>query len=90
MSRYTLGADVALVTVGVGAVVLNKRSGVYWQANETAARLLSAVQRGEAIEDCIQQISREFHQPMAIVAEDISRLVESLTRSGLIKHVLGS
>ncbi|MGY0459573.1 lasso peptide biosynthesis PqqD family chaperone [Kitasatospora sp. cg17-2] len=82
MSR--LRADVTRTTTDTGTVLLDERTGRYFQLNATGATVLDALLNGatpDEITDALaaaQPVSREN------AAEDVTHLIAQLSRTGLV------
>ncbi|WP_251053320.1 MULTISPECIES: lasso peptide biosynthesis PqqD family chaperone [unclassified Streptomyces] len=82
MSR--LHADVTCTTTEDGMVLLNQRTGRYWQLNATGATVLQAFLNGSTL----QQISDALVQARPVSREhaeaDVNALIDHVTRAGLV------
>ncbi len=67
-----------------GLVLFSLAAGKLFRANRTGARIWSAITQGKDAELLAQELSNEFGITVSRAAEDISRFVQSLTRSDLL------
>jgi len=67
-----------------GLVLFSLTAGKLFRANRMGARIWSAVTQGEDAELLAQELSNEFGISVSRAAEDISRFLQSLTRSELL------
>ena len=80
-----LKTDISLCPTEHSAVVLNERTGQYWQLNETGASILGALLDARTPEDIAGRLadSRTVSRERALT--DVRSLVGSLTAAGLIE-----
>jgi hypothetical protein len=67
-----------------GVVLFSLTAGKLFRANRTGARIWSAIAQGKDAERLAQELSNEFGISVSRAAEDISRFLQSLTRSKLL------
>jgi hypothetical protein len=67
-----------------GLVLFSLTAGKLFRANRTGARIWSAITQGEDAELLALELSNEFGISVSRAAEDISRFLQSLTRSELL------
>lgn len=83
---FSLAAHVTLTETEHGAVLLDERTGRYWQTNGTAATVLRCLHEGGTIETAIAElVDRHPDLPNVRnqVAEDVDRLLDSLRAAEL-------
>jgi len=81
----TLGATVHATTTDTGTVLLDERTGRYWQLNPTGAHILRALLDGTAAHDIAQGLV-ERHTGLAPeqAERDVTALLEHLRAAGLV------
>jgi len=67
-----------------GLVLFSLTAGKLFRANRTGARIWSAISQGKDVELLAQELSNEFGISVTHAAGDISRFLQSLTRSELL------
>ncbi|HEY4085624.1 MAG TPA: PqqD family protein [Bryobacteraceae bacterium] len=67
-----------------GLVLFSLTAGKLFRANRMGARIWSAITQGEDAELLAQKVSNEFGVSVSRATEDISRFLQSLTRSELL------
>jgi len=78
--------DIHFRPIEHSAVILNERTGQYWQLNETAAYILQAVLTDTTKAEIADQIitARPVNRERALA--DIHSLLDELTRADLIEQ----
>ncbi|MEU2872764.1 lasso peptide biosynthesis PqqD family chaperone [Streptomyces olivoreticuli] len=82
MSR--LRADVTCCTTEDGMVLLDERTGQYWQLNATGAAVLRALLDGFTPEQITDRLTQTRPVDRDRAAADVTALVDELTRAGLV------
>lgn len=79
-----LGSDVSTVDTEHGTVLLDERSGRYWQLNPTGGRVMRTVLSGGTRADAVSALVAEFvvEQPQA--EADVAALLDGLRSAGLL------
>ncbi|MFF3336294.1 lasso peptide biosynthesis PqqD family chaperone [Streptomyces sp. NPDC002888] len=77
------GADVATAETDYGTVLLDERSGSYWELNPTATLVVRTLIDGGDEADAAAALVREFDIDRAQALRDVETLVEQLRGSGL-------
>ncbi|MEU8516127.1 lasso peptide biosynthesis PqqD family chaperone [Kitasatospora sp. NPDC048722] len=79
-----LSPDVTLTPTGSGAVVLDERSGRYFQLNRTGLHILRSLLDGRTAEEIATDLSERYPVTAAQVHTDIDTLRDSLRTAGLV------
>ena len=66
-------------------VVLNLNSGTYHGLNETAGRMLEALERADTVRQACAQIARAYGLDQNAIERDLCELCEALAERGLIE-----
>lgn len=82
MSR--LRTDVTCCTTENGMVLLEERTGRYWQLNATGAAVLQALLEGFTPRQIADQLTRTRPVTGDRATADVNSLLEQLTRAGLV------
>lgn len=77
-------AGVSATDTDYGAVLLDERSGDYWQLNPTAAAVVGLLANGRSPEQAAAALAEEFGVDEAQALEDVTSLVEQLRSAGLV------
>ncbi|MFI5617608.1 lasso peptide biosynthesis PqqD family chaperone [Streptomyces sp. NPDC051567] len=67
-----------------GMVLLDQRSGTYWQLNTTGAAVLRALLDGATAEEITEGLVRSRPVARERAAADVETLIGGLTRAGLV------
>ncbi|ATL68801.1 lasso peptide biosynthesis PqqD family chaperone [Nocardia terpenica] len=79
-----LRPDLVMTETDSGAVLLDQRTGQYWQLNETGAHTLRKLIRGTPAQDIAADFARRYGIAVTDAAADIAAVVERLTTTGLM------
>ncbi|MFE1437419.1 lasso peptide biosynthesis PqqD family chaperone [Streptomyces sp. NPDC058739] len=77
------GADVCTATTDYGTVLLDQRSGEYWELNPTATLVISTLMTGANEDEAATALMREYDVAEAQARDDVTALVAELRASGL-------
>jgi len=80
----TLRADVSLADTGTGLVLLDERTGRYWQLNGTGAFVLHQLLDGRAEAEVSALVRQRYVVDDDRAARDVGALVERLRGAGLL------
>ena len=83
---YRLGSHVSVIDTDGGTVLLNQRTGRYWQLNPTGAAVLQALRDGSGIDDAVRRLVAVYPAAADRVAGDVAALTESLLAAGVIER----
>ncbi|MGP3966827.1 lasso peptide biosynthesis PqqD family chaperone [Streptomyces sp. 6N223] len=67
-----------------GAVLLDQRSGDYWELNPTGALVVRTLMRGGEESDAVAALVEEFDVSTPRATQDVSDLLAHLRSSGLV------
>lgn len=84
--RWRLAEDVTLTDTESGAVLLDERTGRYWQTNGTGAIILRAVAHDAAVDDVIRAVRDGFPDATSDLGGDVRRFLEHLEHTELIRR----
>ncbi|MDJ1134845.1 lasso peptide biosynthesis PqqD family chaperone [Streptomyces iconiensis] len=86
--RLGLHPHITLTETGEGtAVLLNQRSGKYWQLNATALVVVRALQNGADEETAADQLAQAYPAGADQARGDVAALIATLTEAGaLTRH----
>jgi hypothetical protein len=76
-------ADVSATETEYGAVLLDERSGRYWQLNPTGAVVLRTLLAGGTPAEAVAALTDEFDVDQAQAGDDVGALVAQLRSAGL-------
>ncbi|MFE6866652.1 lasso peptide biosynthesis PqqD family chaperone [Kitasatospora sp. NPDC057692] len=79
-----LSPDVTLTPTDDGAVVLDERSGRYFQLNRTGLLILRSLLDGRSADEIAADLSGRFPVTPDRARSDVDRLYESLRTAGLV------
>jgi hypothetical protein len=79
-----LRAEVSAADTEYGTVLLDQRSGDYWQLNPTAALAVRRLLAGDTPEQAAAALAEEFDVARSRALLDVTALVERLTAARLV------
>jgi len=79
-----LRQGVALTSTEYGAVLLDERSGTYWQLNECGAVVVTALAEGRGQETAVERLLEEFDVERAEAEADVAELTRRLIEAEII------
>lgn len=77
------GADVCTATTDYGTVLLDQRSGQYWELNPTATLVIKTLMAGGDEGEATTALMREYEVSEDQARDDVTALVAELRASGL-------
>ncbi|MFJ8085682.1 lasso peptide biosynthesis PqqD family chaperone [Streptomyces sp. NPDC096205] len=77
------GTDVCTATTDYGTVLLDQRTGQYWELNPTATLVVSTLMAGGDADDATNALVREFDVTPAQARDDVTALIGELRAGGL-------
>ena len=80
--------DVTLAETPDGTVLLDGRSGRYWQLNPTGSRVLTWLLDGLSQDEAATCLADRHSLPLEKSAADVSSLVDQLRSAGLVLGVV--
>ncbi|SDD36247.1 lasso peptide biosynthesis PqqD family chaperone [Actinokineospora iranica] len=80
----SLRAEVSMATSALGAVLLDERTGKYWQLNRSGKQVLETLLAGGTLPDVVAAVTSVYRADPDTVAADAEDLVAHLLSSGLI------
>ena len=83
-----LKTDISICPTDHSAVVLNERTGQYWQLNETGANILGALLNGAAAEATADRIASVRPVTRERALADVRSLLDNLAAAGLIEAAI--
>ncbi|MFE5475028.1 lasso peptide biosynthesis PqqD family chaperone [Nocardia sp. NPDC056541] len=79
-----LTAHVDLAKTDNGAILLNSRTGAYWEVNDTGRHIIEALIESGSREAAAQAIVEKFDVSLEQAEADIKKIVEELSEAGLL------
>ena len=79
-----LRPDIATTATDDGLVLLNERTGRYWQLNSTGADVLHALLAGDDVDHIAQDLVTRYRIDVKQARHDISALSEALHAAKLV------
>ncbi|WP_030807826.1 lasso peptide biosynthesis PqqD family chaperone [Streptomyces sp. NRRL S-337] len=76
-------ADVSTAETDYGTVLLDERSGDYWELNPTGTLVIRSLLDGGEEGDAVDALVARFDIDRAQAAQDVAALVQELRASGL-------
>lgn len=81
--RFSLREDVSFVSTDDGAVLLDERSGRYWQLNVTGRETLQALLDGRTPQESAQYLADTYQVSIERATTDVAALVRQLSEARL-------
>ncbi|KUJ66893.1 hypothetical protein ACZ90_31085 [Streptomyces albus subsp. albus] len=82
--RFTLRDHIALTETAGGAVLLNQRTGQYWQLNATATLIARTFQRGATADEVAAALAARHPAAADRAAADVTAFLAALTDAGAL------
>jgi hypothetical protein len=79
-----LGTDIAFCDTADAAVLLDERTGRYWQLNTSGALILRTLLAGGNIEQAALTLTHTYRVAPETADADVHALIEQLTTAALI------
>ncbi|PWK87835.1 coenzyme PQQ synthesis protein D (PqqD) [Lentzea atacamensis] len=79
-----LRADVSVADTDYGQVLLDERSGRYWQLNPTGVAVVRALLEGADENAAVAALTSAYEVDEARARQDVSALVAGLRTAGLV------
>ncbi|MEV4871430.1 lasso peptide biosynthesis PqqD family chaperone [Streptomyces syringium] len=76
--------DVSTAKTDYGTVLLDQRSGQYWELNPTGTLVVQTLMDGGGETDAVDAVVAEFAVDRSRAAEDVSALIGQLRQAGLV------
>ncbi|MEE4423401.1 lasso peptide biosynthesis PqqD family chaperone [Streptomyces bugieae] len=77
------GADVSTAETDYGTVLLDERSGDYWELNPSGTLVVKTLLGGGEERDAVDALVARFDIDRAQATQDVAALVQELRASGL-------
>jgi hypothetical protein len=74
----SLAAHVTLTDTEEGMVLLDERSGRYWQLNSTGADVLRRLRNGGTVDSAVAMLRDRYPDAAKQIADDVGKLVDAL------------
>lgn len=69
-----------------GAVLLDTRTGEYWQMNPSAAMAAQALLDGGDADDAVRRVTDHFEVDTERAANDVRTLIEAMRSAGVVQE----
>ncbi|MFH9426179.1 lasso peptide biosynthesis PqqD family chaperone [Streptomyces sp. NPDC017529] len=76
--------EVSIATSDLGSVLLDERSGKYWQLNRSGALILDVLLQGRSLADAAQAVVERYRVDRERADADAKALLEQLRAGGLV------
>ncbi|MEV5140585.1 lasso peptide biosynthesis PqqD family chaperone [Streptomyces syringium] len=76
--------DVSTAKTDYGTVLLDQRSGQYWELNPTGTLVVQTLMDGGGETDAVDAVVAEFAVDRSRAAQDVSALIGQLRQAGLV------
>jgi PqqD family protein of HPr-rel-A system len=80
-----LRSGVSTADTAYGTVLLDERSGDYWQLNPTAASIVRRLTGGDSAAQAAAALAEEFDVDPARALDDVAALLEELRAARLVR-----
>lgn len=80
----SLRDEVAMATSELGMVLLDERTGKYWQLNRSGALILDQLLEGRSLHEVVGTVSATYRVDRTAASADAKALLDLLVSSGLI------
>ncbi|WDT88615.1 lasso peptide biosynthesis PqqD family chaperone [Streptomyces sp. SCSIO-PteL053] len=80
-----LRKGIAVTTTEYGGVLLDEKSGSYWQLNDTGVIVVETLGAGRAPEAAVERIVAEFDVERAEAESDVAELTRRLVEAKILR-----
>ncbi|WP_218134985.1 lasso peptide biosynthesis PqqD family chaperone [Amycolatopsis xylanica] len=80
-----LHADVSTAVTDYGTIMLDERSGRYWQLSPVGALVVEFLSEGKGIDDAIGSIVERFDVDESRARSDVNAFIGKLRSTGLVR-----
>ncbi|WP_069813828.1 lasso peptide biosynthesis PqqD family chaperone [Streptomyces sp. TP-A0874] len=77
--------DLAVTDTEYGAVLLDAKSGQYWQLNPTAALVVRVLLDGGDEPEAVRRVTEHFEVDVERASVDVHALIESMREAGVVQ-----
>lgn len=81
---YALAAHVSLTETEHGTVLLDERTGRYWQTNETGAVVMRCLLEGADADAAVEALQEQYPGAAEQLAEDVASLLTALIAARMV------
>ncbi|KAB2352444.1 lasso peptide biosynthesis PqqD family chaperone [Actinomadura rudentiformis] len=82
--RLGLSPHVSMTETEHGMVLLDEKTGRYWQTNATGAAVVRLLAGGATVEEATEALAHRYPSAADRVAADVDTLVRSLKETGMV------
>ncbi|GLZ39363.1 lasso peptide biosynthesis PqqD family chaperone [Actinokineospora sp. NBRC 105648] len=79
-----LRAEVSMAAAELGVVLLDERTGKYWQLNRSGGLILDKLLAGGSLPDAVAEVASVYRVAPDVVNVDAQELLGRLVSSGLV------
>ncbi|WP_158880514.1 lasso peptide biosynthesis PqqD family chaperone [Amycolatopsis anabasis] len=79
-------ADVSIADTEYGTVLLDERSGRYWQLNPTGVLVVRALMDGKSADEAVVALTEEYQVGQTRARQDVTALLHRLCSAGLVSR----
>jgi hypothetical protein len=87
VNRYKVPTHVLRAELSEDQVLLNPETGQYHLVNATGGVVLSALERGQSIDESVEDLARHSDQPIARLKDDVDAFIDTLLQRGLLEEL---
>lgn len=80
---FRLGTDISAARTDYGTVLLDERSGAYWELNPTSTLIIGTLLDGGDEAAAVEAVVAEFDVDRTRAARDVASLLTELRAAGL-------
>ncbi|QIM16023.1 PqqD family protein [Leucobacter insecticola] len=66
-----------------GAILLDKKTGTYWNLTETGLQLITMLRQGMSVSEVAIALGQEYEAPVELIEQDLLALLKELEKAGL-------
>ncbi|MEV7008679.1 lasso peptide biosynthesis PqqD family chaperone [Streptosporangium sp. NPDC051022] len=82
--NFSLAPDVSMADTGQSMILLDERSGRYWQLNATGAVVVRLLLRGDSVQEVVAELGRRHPGAVRRIAADVAELMHSLKQARVV------
>ena len=86
MTLFTVDEKISMVTTEYGVVVLNMKSGGYFELNQSGALVLDALVNGGDLANATRRLTDEYDIDEETARQDAAEILAELVSAGILRE----
>jgi hypothetical protein len=86
MTLFTVDEKISMVTTEYGVVMLNMRSGAYFELNQSGALVLDVLVNGGDVAHATRRLTAEYDIDEETARQDAAEILADLVSAGILRE----